>query len=258
MTQPPSADRSDSWRDIDWQQPWLAPYRDDGEALCDALAQGVDLPQALSRLAAAREIELAAGPLRFVPASEQPDDEAYEAFIHRSACVPTRDNPHDLFNALVWLRFAPLKRHLNELQAEQIRQAGVGPTRGAVRDALTVFDENAALLQAPPALQHALVERDWHALFITHRAEWTQARLTLFGHALLEKLVRPRKPITAHACLLPPSTDAAMHLAGTMTPGWLASKPFLPLPVLGVPGWCPDNETTGFYDDPDVFRPARR
>ena len=30
-----------------------------------------------------------------------------------------------------------------------------------------------------------------------------------------------------------------------------------PLPVLGVPGWWPDNEAQGFYDNSDYFRPGR-
>ena len=38
------------------------------------------------------------------------------------------------------------------------------------------------------------------------------------------------------------------------TPAKLALKPFLPLPVLGVPGWWPANELPGFYDDRAVFR----
>jgi hypothetical protein len=32
------------------------------------------------------------------------------------------------------------------------------------------------------------------------------------------------------------------------------SKPWLPLPVLGVPGWWNSNEEIGFYDDAAVFR----
>jgi hypothetical protein len=35
-------------------------------------------------------------------------------------------------------------------------------------------------------------------------------------------------------------------------------KPFLPLPVLGVPGWWPANEDVGFYEDPQVFRPQKK
>jgi hypothetical protein len=30
------------------------------------------------------------------------------------------------------------------------------------------------------------------------------------------------------------------------------------LPILGVPGWCADNEREAFYDNADYFRPGRR
>jgi hypothetical protein len=192
--------------------------------------------------------------LRFVAHDELPAHEPYEAFIARTACVPTRDDLHDVFNAVVWMTFPALKRRLNDLQAAQIAHAGIGPTRGPVRDSLTVFDENAALWQPTPALREALVRRDWHALFIAHRAEWAKAPLVLFGHALLEKLARPRKAITAHVVLDTPASDLLRRLS----PAWLGTKPFLPLPVLGVPGWWGGNEREGLYDDTAYFRPGRR
>jgi hypothetical protein len=94
-------------------------------------------------------------------------------------------------------------------------------------------------------------------LFVVQRAAWSDARITLFGHALLEKLTRPRKPITAHAWLVPEGADPQSFLLEQLTPESLAAKPFLPLPVLGVPGWWPANEDAAFYDDASVFRPAR-
>lgn len=189
-------------------------------------------------------------PAHFVPQADLPVGEAYEAFIRRSGQVPTRDNLHDAFNGLVWLAQPALKQRLNQLQAAEILRSGVGAQRGPVRDALTLFDENGALLQAPAVLMEALRQRDWHGLFITHRARWAEARLTLFGHALLEKLATaPRKALTAHVLLCdePLALDAA---------GW-ARKPFAPLPVLGVPGWWPGNADPAFYDDVAVFRPRR-
>ena len=45
--------------------------------------------------------------------------------------------------------------------------------------------------------------------------------------------------------------DAAM--AAALAPAHLASKPFTPLPLLGVPGWWPGNTNFCFYDDSDVF-----
>jgi hypothetical protein len=245
---------------VDLSQPWLAPYADvAGRVLCAAAAAGASAADALSAEAAA--IALPAGPLKFVPGDSAAAGEAYEAFIFRTAGVPTRHNLHDLFNGLVWLHFPHAKRRLNELQAAEIARAGVGATRGALRDALTLFDENGAVLEAPPALWEALIARDWQRLFVTRRALWRDARLMLFGHALLEKLVVPRKAVTAHVVLAPgihPSLaiDDA-RIAAALDPGHLATKPFVPLPVLGVPGWWSQNENFSFYDDSEVFRPRR-
>ncbi len=67
--------------------------------------------------------------------------------------MPTRDNLHDFFNGLAWLHFPQAKRCLNELQAAEIDQRRRGrPPRGPLRDALTLFDENGAVLDAPPVL----------------------------------------------------------------------------------------------------------
>jgi hypothetical protein len=56
-----------------------------------------------------------------------------------------------IFQRPGWLRFPQAKRRLNELQAE-IARGGTGATRVPLRDALTLFDENGAVLDAPPAL----------------------------------------------------------------------------------------------------------
>ena len=44
-----------------------------------------------------------------------------------------------------WQAWPALKRRLNQQQAAEIAARGVGPQRGAVRDALTLFDEFGAL-----------------------------------------------------------------------------------------------------------------
>ena len=234
---------------IDWAQPWLA-------GMADALMEAPAHADVAARLNAGRP-----APVRFVPQAALPPGHAYEQFIFDTRTVPTRDNLHDLFNGLCWMQFPLTKTRLNQLQAEQLAIAGVQSLRGAVRDALTVFDENAAFLQAPPLLWDALLARDWHRLFITLRPMWAEARLTLFGHALLEKLVLPRKPITAHVYIAPAAMDLAVgseqldaFVATSLSAGVLKTKPFAPLPVLGVPGWWPENENFSFYDDPKVFR----
>jgi hypothetical protein len=31
-----------------------------------------------------------------------------------------------------------------------------------------------------------------------------------------------------------------------------------PLPLMGIPGWCADNEDPAFYGNTRIFRPGRR
>jgi hypothetical protein len=230
----------------------LAPWREVGQAVALRSGQGQPVFDALNA-------ELAA-PVRFVPQDALPAGVAYEQHIFEARCCPTREGLHDFFNGLCWHRFPQTKRRLNQLHMDQITQGGIRPVRGAVRDAITVFDENAALLQAPQALWDALVAKDWSTLMVSSRPLWAQARLDLFGHALLEKLVSPRKAITAHVLRVPesvPPSEMDGWLAQALTPELLASKPFAHLPVLGVPGWCSENEAPAFYADVSVFRLPR-
>ena len=238
---------------VDWAQPWLAPYRAHGEAAARA-ERGTSVASAL------QAIRPPSAP-GFVHQDNLPAGQAYEAHIFQTRTVPTRDNLHDFFNGLVWLAFPEAKRRLNALQAAEIARTGIGATRGPLRDALTLFDENGAVLDAPPVLWEALAARDWRRLFITERACWQEARLLVFGHALLEKLVSPRKPATAHVLLAQGAIKSIANddavIAAALDPAHLASKPFLPLPVLGIPGWWSGNTNFSFYDDSDVFRPPR-
>jgi len=239
---------------IDWAAPWLAPWRARGETVARDVLAGMAQSDALNQTALT--------PVRFVPQSTLPAGMAYEQYIFETGCVPTRDGLHDFFNGLVWQAFPLTKKRLNALQAAQIERTGIQPVRGPARDALTVFDENAALLQAPDALWAALVAKDWQHLFVDLRPLWRQAHLVLFGHALLEKLVSPRKSITAHVyrVLTAGHSKASMAsmdawLALDLNADKLAAKPFAHLPVLGVPGWCCANEEPDFYQDATVFRP---
>ncbi len=238
---------------IDWAAPWLAPWQALGAPLAQRVLAGVPQPAALNAAGQA--------PVRFIPQSDLPAGVAYEQHIFDTGCVPTRDGLHDFFNALCWMQFPATKRQLNRLQAAQIARLGIQPVRGPARDALTIFDENAAFLQAPDALWNALVAKDWHTLFVTLRPLWAQAHLLLFGHALLEKLVAPRKPITAHVYRAHAASfsiaDVDAWMAADLCADKLASKPFAHLPVLGVPGWWAANQDPAFYADTSVFRPLR-
>jgi len=246
---------SEAFDAIDWSAPWLAPLRNLGQPVAQQLQHDPAVHRALQAAAPP------ALPVGFVPQSELPEGTAYEQYIWDTHRVPTRDNLHDFFNGLVWLQFPQTKRRLNQLQAQAIAADGVQAVRGPLRDALTVFDENGAVLQAPPVLWDALRARDWPRLFVDLRPLWVEARLVVFGHALLEKLVVPRKPMVAHVYQAPGAIESIaildVWLAQEIQPQPWAAKPFTPLPVLGVPGWWSANETPDFYADTQVFRPPR-
>ena len=263
--------------EIDWRRPWYDSVRpafarlkiddDNGIAAFNARAGELGLTNASGQS------------LRFVPQAELPEGRAYEEFIGATGCVPTRENLHDFFNALVWLTFPRIKQQLNALQSAQIALAGVGKSRGASRDAATIFDENAALLvvrdsAAGHALVAALRGHRWQEAFCQRRAAFgSDAEVWLFGHALMEKLVAPRKAICAHTRVVCVG-DAYFALAPDARRAWIdrhvsaalaspapASEPlstagFTPLPVLGVPGWWPQQDAA-FYADVSVFRPKR-
>ena len=238
--------------DIDWDAPWLADWRALGEPIARQVAAGLPQPVALNTAGRA--------PLRFVPQADLPEGRAYEDFIFAKGQVPTREGLHDFFNALCWMHFPLTKQRLNHLQAREIARAGVGQVRGPVRDAATVFDENAVLIQTSDAVWAALSEHRWMDAFVGLRSEWVHTRLWTFGHAALEKAVQPYKSITVHLWRVPQSVaqaDLDAWLAQDLTPEKLARKPFSPLPLLGVPGWWLANEDPAFYADASVFRPRR-
>jgi len=251
---------SGSFASIDWHAAWLSPWRTLGEAAAQHILAGVSQPEALNAVTQAHF--LGSIPIRFVPQADLPPGMAYEQYIFDSGLCPTREGLHDFFNGLAWLNFPQTKRRLNHLHVAQIAQTGIAPVRGPARDALTLFDENAALLRAPDALWDALVAKDWARVFGSLHGLWAESCLVLFGHALLEKLVYPRKSITAHVYRAYPATDSIADmdtwLAADLSAEKLAAKPFAHLPVLGVPGWWAGNLVPGFYDDVTVFRALRK
>ncbi|WP_370444600.1 DUF3025 domain-containing protein [Limnohabitans sp. Rim8] len=252
----PAVFGGDVLSDIDWSQPWFAPWRELGEPTAHRAIQQQSVAEALNALGYVNDV-------KFVPQSALPQGQAYEDFIFKTAQVPTRDGLHDFFNGLCWHRFPLAKRRLNQLQAAEIDNQGIRHTRGPVRDALTLFDENVVLMHAPDDVWAALQARDWLKLFVDLRDQWQQVHLVLFGHALLEKLVTPYKSITAHVYRVDsdinPHDEAALDvwLVQDLQPAKLATKPYEPLPILGVPGWWPANAERAYYEDVNVFRPKR-
>jgi hypothetical protein len=263
-----------SFEVVDWAQPWLASIAERG-ARWQAAAL-VDYDAYLSVLnddaRAAAQVSGRGEPLSFIAQDALPEGASYEGHIASTGEVPTRHNLHDFFNGLMWFAQPGIKAALNARQADQIDALGIGPTRGGVRDALTLFDENAVLFAcADASLADALRHFDWHTLFIERRAAWGErCEARIFGHALLEKLVAPYKACTGHAWIVDVPGEyfslddtARRAILDSLVSERLLSQPlesraFAPLPVLGVPGWWPDNSTSSFYDDTSVFRTGRR
>lgn len=253
--------------DINWQLPWLQPVRTFAASL---VAQG-EWKHAFNLQMQQRAIcNLAGHALHFIPQESLPVGVLYESHIYETGGIPTRENLHDFFNALIWLRFPQIKKVLNQLQAFEIKHRSDNAQRGSQRDAATLFDENAALWICSDAeLTRALQQHAWSEIFLHKRALLQQhCEVILFGHALLEKLIHPYKAITAHAWVVPVHADwfnqpelnrwdqidevVSQRLRQGFSP-----RDFTPLPVMGVPGWS-EGQNAEFYADTQVFRAKRK
>ncbi len=228
----------------------------------------------LNRLCAEREIVSGGGePLEFVP-QEGKTGEPYEKRVYAYGKVLTRDrNRHDLFNALVWLTFPRTKAAINCHHYREMQTREGGEARGPVRDALTLFDESGVIVAASDAeLTELLTGFQWKELFWKRRDEVVRnMRFHLFGHALYDKALNPYKGVTGKCVILKVAAkeferplaqqldtlDARLAREFDETMAHAAAEDYSPLPILGVPGWTPENESERYYDDAQQFRPGR-
>ena len=248
----------------------LAPLlRDSGDRL-PALAQ-------LNRIVHAHTPGLCSGqgvPLRFVPPGER--ESLYEHAVFADGDVATRaDNWHDFFNALVWAAFPRAKAALNARHVTEIAQGNSARrrARGAVRDALTQFDEcGMVVVGSERGPLEALARHEWlGALWHGGAQLMASARFVLFGHATYDLLRRPFPGLCAKTLYLvvpedfmrQPSEDIVAAIDG-----WLADllsdddavrspAAFAPLPLLGIPGVVADSAVYDYYLDETQFRPRR-
>lgn len=215
--------------------------------------------------------------LRFVaqPAGRQPFAGQYEPRCFLAGEVQTRErNWHDLFNALVWLTFPLAKAAINARHYHAMAVGSPMPsvrTRG--RDMLTLLDESGVLVAYAGAEWGRLVrEFRWKELFWQRRSELPGALdLYLFGHGLYEKAMTPYVGMTGQGLLLEVERDffakplrwrlqyldekLAQYLS--QPKNCLHTRELTPVPLLGRPGWSPDNSTESYYDDASYFRPGR-
>jgi hypothetical protein len=245
--------------DIAWTHPAFAAI----SALACEVTMATDAIRAINaRLGREGRSNAAGHPLQLVAATDAPRGVPYESHIAATGRIPTRDNRHDLLNALIWLAFPRAKARLNALQAAVIARDGIKSERGALRDAATLFDENGVVMVTPNAqLVTTLRQHRWRAAFVEQRGAWTNVRVWVFGHALMSRLTSPYKSITGHAVHLALRATATLEEVDCTLQerldARLAPSAFFPLPVLGIPGWSAASEHQDYYEDTSVFRPSR-
>jgi hypothetical protein len=191
----------------------------------------------------------------------------YETSIAATGEIPTRENFHDLFNALQWLSFPKLKSAINAGHVRLLQERGDAEARerSVPRDVLTMFDESGIIVAScDEALLQLIRDFSWRTIFVERREQVKRdMRFLLCGHGLLEKSLAPFIGITAKAILLHVDANtlndpAALDL---MAAHWL-SKPenltdarnLSPMPLLGIPGWDARSEDAAFYSNTQYFR----
>lgn len=205
----------------------------------------------------------------------------YEPRCYLAGEVQTRQhNWHDLFNALVWLTFPRAKaainaRHYHALtDADSLDNGAHRSQRGAIRDTSTLLDESGVIVAYADAELAGLLQHfRWRELFWEQREQVKNSMgFYLFGHGLYEKALQPYVGMTGQGLLVAVEQDffgctrheQLAHLDGLLADyladpaHCLMTRELSPVPLLGVPGWCPDNEYASYYDNTDYFRPARR
>jgi hypothetical protein len=205
--------------------------------------------------------------LAFVPQTERLSQRGYEQHIGQTGEVPTRsENWHDFLNACAWLSYPQTKAAINAVHCAQPKNL----IRSPASDAATVFDESGAILLGPdPRLAQWLRDHDWQQAFVTHRCLWQQHRLFVFGHAVLEKTLRPYPGMIVKVLYQPwsaipniPTDEPPEGLDALVAKRWLEGEfanaaALFALPVLGIPGVDAANEDPVYYENTQVFRSAR-
>ncbi|GGA82305.1 hypothetical protein GCM10011369_25350 [Neiella marina] len=193
---------------------------------------------------------------------------SYESYVADFNAVPTRNNWHDFFNAVIWSQFPLSKQVMNQLHVTDISRYGKRRTKR--RDALTLLDECGVLLLCSDSKwSDALAAHQWHDLFWHWRSGWGQSIVPLvIGHALYEQAFTPHIGWCGKALVL--NVDQAFssltktqqyaeadRLLAAKLPTLESPRQLKPLPILGVPGWHQEPVEASFFDNQSYFRPKR-
>ena len=219
--------------------------------------------------------------IRFVSQGSKPDcfEDQYEARIFLKGEVQTRlENWHDFFQVLVWRSFPRTKIELNALHyqaaIQRLQTSQKNKNRSPIENAITLFDEcGVIIVTSNPGLGSLIREHQWKQLFWHQREELQkQLKCVVFGHALYEKALTPYIGMTGHGLILTADQEILdlsqeelvlycdEQVAKKFTRDHRAitsPKDLCPFPLLGMPGWHPDNHQESFYDNTQYFRAKR-
>lgn len=218
--------------------------------------------------------------LRIVKQDDKPQGfrEHYAPRIYLKGEIQTRtENWHDFFQLLTWCLFPKSKAVINAIhipRAKERIEKGVDTgRRSPVENMLSLFDEGGAVIvSSDESLLQLIRDFQWKELFWNRRDELAaKLQCITFGHAMYEKGLVPYVGMTANSILIVVDKGFFQQtlekrlgyiderLPSLFSDGTQYSKPkdLSPFPVLGLPGWDPDNESEAYYDNIDYFRNGR-
>lgn len=208
------------------------------------------------------------------------NDLYYEEIIHKEGKIPTRNNWHDFFNGLIWLQLPQTKRYFSDVHNKQIEQHGL-KKRSPVRDRITHFDECGLLIFTNEAkLAYEIRAHNWHEVFVNRKHQWhNNIAPVIVGHALWEMLLKPFIGLTAKVKVIHLPDFSNQDIRHLQSAQWANQsnalldelclktlkqgqdlympKPWMPLPLLGIPNWSTFTQDDAFYENQDYFMPRR-
>jgi hypothetical protein len=167
-----------------------------------------------------RLLGAAIAPFRFVVMRPRSAPRAsYDASIVLDRAIPTREeNWHDFFNALVWASFPRTKAALHARQYDERLAHGPGNNRSRTSDLLTCLDEGGAILESawePAPCDAGLGTRG--TPIPTHDELTARGdRVSVFGHATYEHLLRDARVTATAAMVVRPARDLDREVAAAI------------------------------------------
>lgn len=236
--------------------------------------------QAFLDIADAPVTNLAGLPVRCVEQDFFPQafNQHYAPRIYLTGEMQTRrENWHDFFQVITWRLFPRTKARINALHfphaQKRFDDAANKHRRSPLENMLSQFDECGAIVVSDAEdLLTRVRNFEWQSLFMDQRNRVkTNLQCIVFGHALLEKAITPYIGMTAKAVLLrvdssyfSQSRSAQLNYLDSRLAQLFGNEErpaspqeLSPLPVLGMPGWWPD-QSREFYANASYFRPGRK